>query len=165
MQLVLAGHTTMPTELSWLRGELERVLFKLQPEVCHVAVDTGCAYELAEAALLDDRRVRLHLLVPMLRWERYVSGYPGLPERTRAISRHPNTLSAHHTYGESVNRAVRRSRFTALADTGWPHLLVYDGRDRGSMLDQLQLLMGSHELYIVDPVTKVTRYMRPEVSS
>ena len=52
MLTVLAGHTNMPPNLSWVRGEIERVLMKLDPAAVTVALDVGAGYELAEAAVL-----------------------------------------------------------------------------------------------------------------
>lgn len=162
MQVAALGHTSTPTNLAWLRGELLRVLDKMQPDYVHVPLDSGCAIELAEAVILAEFPLILHPLIPIPQWLRYIATHPGAVDRTRVIVSCANDILT--PTSESVSRGARRQQSLELAEI--PHqLVIYDGRHHGSVLDHLQRVMGTHNVVIVDPAEERTVRLPPQETS
>lgn len=160
--VAFVGHTTPPTP--WVSGELSRVIAKLrelgQLPALEVALEPGCALTAAEHALLRNIPVRLHpLLPPDQLFDRY-QAYPGVVPRLRAVWDHRLTDVATVDAG-GISRARRRRRSSLLAAACTTHLVVYDGRDRGSVLDHLQRVMGTHDVVVVDPTAQRTIRIPP----
>lgn len=164
--IVFVGHTSPATP--WIRGELARVLAKLadqaQLAVLHVALEPGTALDAAETALLLDVPVLLHPLYPGPELADRYAGHPGMADRLQLMSRH-RLVDIAASEGSGANRARRRRRSQLLADTFPTHLVVYDGRDRGSVLDHLQLVMGTHDVLVIDPTDQTTRRIVPQGAS
>lgn len=159
MTVAFTGHTTDGAGANWVRSEILRVLTKLrqQNQVTDLAVAFDCGQPLiaTECALLRGIPVRWHTLVDddTLPTLRNVDGYEG---RTRFLMQHPlvTTDVLPSPYGTS--RARRRARNQLMADTYRTHIVVYDGRDRGSVLGHLQLVMGTHDVIHIDPTDQRT---------
>lgn len=164
--VVFVGHTSPATP--WVRGELARVLAKLagqmQLDSLQVALEPGTALDAAETALLLEVPVVLHPLYPGPELVDRYAGHPGMADRLGLLWAHRGVDIA-DSDGSGANRARRRRRSTLLADTFATHLVVYDGRDRGSVLDHLQLVMGTHDVIQIDPSDQTTHRMIPEGAS
>jgi hypothetical protein len=158
MGLVIAGHTDTPPTIGWVRGELGRVLDKLQPDQVTVRFDVGTALDATEIAVVGEFDVWIDPIVELDRLIAYAKGYPGTSERIRTIRRNA-CLSILPAHAESISRGTRRAHAEALRDTGQPHLLIYDGRPRGSVFQQMNDLLGTHDLYILDPVRQRTVHL------
>lgn len=160
------GHTSAATP--WVRGEIGRVLAKLRAQHqltgLHVALEPGMALDAAEMALMLGIPTTLHGLYPGAELAERYQGHPGMTARLHLLFRH-RLLEVAETEGSGANRARRRRRSVFLAEACHQHLVVFDGRDRGSVLDHLQHVMGTHDVIVIDPVEQSTRRIVPQGAS
>lgn len=157
--VVLVGHTTDGPSPNWLRAELTRVFQKLRllnqlPSLA-VSFDPGVALLATEVALIRAIPVTWHTLVPddQLAGLSQVDGYVG---RTTALAGHPLVVTDVLPAPHGTSRARRAARSALLARRYRTHVVVYDGRDRGTVLDHLQRVMGTHDVIHVDPLARST---------
>lgn len=162
MTVALVTHESVTQHRSWAIDEIHRVLDKLQAGEILVRLDPGFALDCTES--LAQRMDVVHVVPAQANWIPLFKAY----ERARAERRMHHLLADHNDIGvrflplsdgKMVDYAERDTWLAARCDT---HVCVYDGRDRGSVVRYLQLVMGIQPTIIIDPATQSTRLLAPK---
>lgn len=150
------GHGTTPPNIAWLRGELVRVLRKLEPDVVHVAYVPGVAVDIAEAAVVCDIHVTLQL-PDTLQATMDRTGIDGFVARTDALVMHELVLTGTNLAALGGRRRARQTELSReLVRQFTTQLVVYDNRVHGTVIEHLNMLNEHHDLVLINPAERRT---------
>jgi hypothetical protein len=155
MLVCAVGHQTLTVNPSWLRGEIERVLTKLSPTSLHVGYGPGVPTDIAELAVVLGLPTELVLYDPLAKTLRR-KGLDGFAERTRALVDHDLVTSVCPVPSSGRIRQRIGQRAAFLAGAFSHHVMVYDGRNNGTMLEHFQLVRDTHDVILISPTERRT---------
>lgn len=162
MAVALVTHESVTQHRSWAIDEIHRVLDKVSLSPIMVRLDPGFALDAVES--LGYRYDDVIVVPAQANWLPLFEAY----KRADAERRMHHLLADHTAIdvtflplsdGQRVGFAERDAWLAATCDT---HVCVYDGRDRGSVVRYLQLVMGIQPTIIIDPATQTTRLLAPK---
>ncbi len=158
MTITVVTHESVPHHRGWCIDQVHRVLDKLDRERTEdllVRLDPGLALDTAESLAL--RGQDLTVVPAQANWlplhkayERHDSGHRLTALTTAGDHVHVRFLPLE----EGTKRVAYQARDVHLAAVGDTHVVVYDERDRGSVLRFLQLVLGTQPVIVINPTDR-----------
>lgn len=157
MTITVVTHEAVRTNAGWVREEVLRVLDKLDivDEAPLLRLDPGFALDVAET-LGHATGVTVVPAQPnwLPMWQAYQRHH--CERRLANLLANPYRNQPRFLAADEKQMVSFRHRDEFLARTGDTHVVVYDGRDRGSVVRYLQLVLGAQPVVLIDPAAKRT---------
>lgn len=154
MTVAIVTHEAVPQHRGWAIEQVHRVLDKLKDtDAAMLRLDPGFPLDLAES--LQSRCDGLTVVPAQPNWIPLFQAY----KRHHALLRMEYLLADHTVQprflsADGENRVSFQARDEFLAATCDTHICVYDGRDRGSVVRYLQLVLGLQTTILINPVAQ-----------
>lgn len=155
MTVAIVTHESVTKHRGWTVDQVHRVLDKLDDtNAAMLRLDPGFALDVAEAVAL--RQAGLTVVPAQPNWVPMWQAYQrhAAERRLQYLLADPTVAQPKFLAADEEGRVSFRGRDEHLALTCDTHVVVYDGRDRGSVVRYLQLVHGVQDTIIINPLAR-----------